>query len=153
VNVNKVIFAGRLTRDPQLKYLPNQTPVVEFGLACNRKFTVNGEQREESTFVDCAAFGKQAEVINQHCQKGKELFIEARIKYDSWDDAKAGTKRSKLTLVVEGFQFIGAKQDQGDDTDQRPKYPRPAGVRTSERPTPANPVSEEQQFKEDDIPF
>src|SRR5690554_6762812 len=74
---NKVMLMGNMTRDPQLRYLPSQTPIVEFGLACNRKFrTGSGEDREEVTFVDCTAFGKPAEIINQYCQKGKPIFIE-----------------------------------------------------------------------------
>jgi single-strand DNA-binding protein len=111
---NKVMLMGNLTRDPQLKYLPSQTAVAEFGLACNRKFrTATGEDREEVTFVDVTAFGKQAEVINQYCQKGKGLFIEGRLKFDQWEDKQGGGKRSKLTVVVENFQFIGGRDGGG----------------------------------------
>src|SRR5437763_12199096 len=111
---NKVLLMGNLTRDPQLKYLPSQTAVAEFGLACNRRFkTQTGEDREEVTFVDCTAFGKQAEVINQYCTKGKPLFIEGRLKFDSWEDKQGGGKRSKLTVVIENFQFIGSRDGGG----------------------------------------
>src|SRR5437868_14653778 len=111
---NRVMLMGNLTRDPQLKYLPSQTPVVEFGVACNRKFrTAQGEDREEVTFVDCAAFGKQAEVINQYMTKGKPIFIEGRLKYDQWEDKQGGGKRSKLTVVMEGFQFVGGRDSGG----------------------------------------
>ena len=68
---NRVMLLGNLTRDPQLKYLPSQTPVVDFGIACNRRFkTAQGEDREEVLFVDCSAFGRQAEVINQYLADG-----------------------------------------------------------------------------------
>ena len=111
---NKVMLMGNLTRDPQLKYLPSQMAVAEFGLACNRKFrTANGEDREEVTFVDITAFGKQAEVINQYCQKGKSIFIEGRLKFDSWEDKNGGGKRSKITVVVENFQFVGGRDGGG----------------------------------------
>src|SRR4051794_37667123 len=114
---NKVILLGNLTRDPQLKYLPSQTAVAEFGLACNRKFrTQQGEDREEVTFVDCSAFGKQAELINQYFNKGKPIFIEGRLKFDSWEDKQGGGKRSKLTEVVENFQFIGGRDGGGGGT-------------------------------------
>src|SRR4028119_1570940 len=104
---NKVILLGNLTRDPQLKYLPSQTAVAEFGLAVNRKFrTQNGEDREEVTFIDCSAFAKQAELINQYFSKGKPIFIEGRLKYDSWEDKQGGGKRSKLTVAVDTFQSI-----------------------------------------------
>src|SRR3954462_1218533 len=111
---NKVILLGNLTRDPQLKYLPSQTAVAEFGLAVNRKFrTQQGEDREEVTFVDCAAFGKTGELINQYFTKGKPIFIDGRLKYDSWEDKQGGGKRSKLTVVVENFQFIGGRDRAG----------------------------------------
>src|SRR5438067_12389296 len=111
---NKVLLMGNLTRDPQLKYLPNQTAVAEFGVACNRKFkNAQGEDREEVTFVDCTAWAKQAEVINQYMTKGKPIFIEGRLKYDTWEDKQGGGKRSKLLVVVENFQFVGSRDGGG----------------------------------------
>src|SRR5678810_245055 len=111
---NKVILMGNLTRDPQLKYLPSQTAVVEFGLACNRRYkTQSGEQKEEVTFVDCTAFGRTGEVINQYFTKGKPIFIEGRLKYDSWEDKQGGGKRSKITVVIENFQFVGGRDGGG----------------------------------------
>jgi|HubBroStandDraft_1064217.scaffolds.fasta_scaffold560657_2 single-strand DNA-binding protein len=167
-NVNKVILIGNLTRDPQLKYLPSQTAVVEFGLATNRKFkAANGEDREEVCFVDCSAFGKTAEVINQYCQKGRPLFIEGRLKFDSWEDKQGGGKRSKLTVVVENFQFLGSReggggapgQDSGGGEDQtraasRPPQrnappPQAAPARAPQEP----PFGDEQHINESDIPF
>src|SRR5688572_24900871 len=111
---NKVILMGNLTRDPQMRYLPSQTAVVEFGVACNRKFrTQSGEDKEEVTFVDCTSFGKQAEVINQYFTKGKPIFIEGRLKFDQWEDKQGGGKRSKLTVVIENFQFVGSRDGGG----------------------------------------
>src|SRR6267154_1123303 len=103
---NKVMLMGNLTRDPVLKYLPNsQSAVVEFGIACNRKFkTATGEDREEVTFVDIAAFGKTGELINQYYTKGKPIMIEGRLKYDQWE--KDGQKRNKLTVVAENIVFL-----------------------------------------------
>ena len=177
---NKVILMGNLTRDPQLKYLPSQTAVVEFGLACNRKFkTQAGEDKEEVTFVDCTAFGKTGELINQYFTKGKPIFIEGRLKFDQWEDKQGGGKRSKLTVVIENFQFVGSREGGGGgsggggggggashdadgaapDSDQRPQRQAPSrpapAARTAPRPAPAQepPFSEEQQFKDDDIPF
>ena len=156
---NRVVLLGNLTRDPQLKYLPSQTPVVEFGLAMNRRYSTGGEQREETTFVDCAAFGKQAEVINQYCQKGKALLVEGRLKYDQWEDKQGGGKRSRLTVVVENFQFVGGRDGGGGggggggDYQQRPPQRQPA---QQQRPQPDQepaPFGDEPQFREDDIPF
>lgn len=115
-NLNKVMLMGNLTRDPQLSYLPSQTAVVEFGIAINRKWKgKDGQQQDETCFIDCQAFGKQAETLNKYMDKGKPIFIEGRLKFDSWT-AQDGTKRSKHRLVVEQFQFLpdGQKNESQD---------------------------------------
>ena len=133
---NKVLLMGNLTRDPQLKYLPNsQTAVAEFGIACNRKFkTAQGEERVEVTFVDFSAFGKTGELINQYFTKGKPIFIEGRLKYDQWE--KDGQKRSKLAVIAENIVFLprgdggggrGGSYEGGApayDADAAPEEPR-----------------------------
>ena len=119
MNVNKVFVAGRLVRDPQVKFLPSQTAVAEFGIACNRKFrTQSGEDREEVVFIDCAAFGKTGETIAKYFTKGKEIFLESRLKYDSWEDKQGGGKRSRITLVVDNFQFVGSDRNEQRDDGQ-----------------------------------
>ncbi|MFH1616247.1 MAG: single-stranded DNA-binding protein [Planctomycetota bacterium] len=105
---NKVILMGNLTRDPQLSYLPSQTAVVDFGLAVNRRWTgKDGQQQEDVCFVDCRAFGRQAENINKYCSKGRPLFVEGRLTFDTWT-AQDGSKRSRHRVTVENFQFLGA---------------------------------------------
>jgi single-strand DNA-binding protein len=112
-NFNKVILAGNLTRDPQLSYLPNQTPVVEIGLAVNRRWRgQDGQQKEETCFVDCRAYGRQAEVMNQYLSKGRPVLVEGRLQFSQWED-QSGGKRSKLRVVIEGFQFLGSGQGGG----------------------------------------
>jgi single-strand DNA-binding protein len=107
-NFNKVILLGNLTRDPQLSYTPNQTAVVEFGLATNRKWKgQDGQDRSETCFVDCKAFGRMAENINKYCSKGRPLLVDGRLTFSSWE-AQDGSKRSKLRVTVENFQFIGS---------------------------------------------
>ncbi len=104
---NKIFLLGNLTRDPQLSYMPSQAPVVDFGLAVNRRWTgQDGNSREETCFVDCRAFGRNAENINKYCRKGRQLFVEGRLTYDTWT-AQDGTKRSKHRITVQTFQFIG----------------------------------------------
>jgi single-strand DNA-binding protein len=132
---------GHLTRDPIAKNLQSGTVLSEFGIASNRKFkTAAGEEREEVCFVDCTAFGRTAEVINQYFAKGKPIFVEGRLKYDQWDDKNGGGKRSKLTVVVDHFQFVGGNTDSA----------KPAAARApAEQPFP----DEQTFFKDDDIPF
>lgn len=146
---NKVLLMGNLTRDPQLKMLPGNSVVAEFGLASSRRFrTAAGEDREETAFVDCAAFGRQAELIHQFCKKGKRLFLEGRLKFDSWDDKQNGSRRSKLSVVVESFQFIGGREGAADSSGSVP-------VKDSSQSQPgrAHAKSEQLSFKDSDIPF
>jgi single-strand DNA-binding protein len=112
-NLNKIFLMGNLTRDPQLSYLPSQTPVVEFGIATNRKWkSQDGQQRDETCFVDCRAFGKTAETINKYLSKGRPVFLEGRLTFDTWT-AQDGSKRSKHRVTVESFQFLPGGGGQG----------------------------------------
>jgi single-strand DNA-binding protein len=109
-NYNKVILVGNLTRDPQMSYLPSQTAVVELGLAVNRRYRGQDNQlREDTCFIDCRAYGRQAETINQYMRKGQPILIEGRLQLDTWQ-AQDGTRRSKHRVIVERFQFLGGAQ-------------------------------------------
>ncbi|HET6427546.1 MAG TPA: single-stranded DNA-binding protein, partial [Phycisphaerae bacterium] len=128
-NYNKVILVGNLTRDPQMSYLPNQTPVCEFGLAVNRRWrSANGEQRDETCFIDCQVYGRQAETFNQYMSKGRPVLIEGQLQFDSWE-GQDGTKRSKHRINVQSFQFLGgprgAATQQPSQQAQRPAPQRP----------------------------
>lgn len=112
-NYNKVILIGNLTRDVEIRAIAGGQSVAKLGLAVNRKFrTKDNEEREEVTFVDCEAWGRTGEVMGQYLRKGSPVFIEGRLKLDQWED-KEGQKRSQLRVVVENFQFIGARPDGG----------------------------------------
>jgi single-strand DNA-binding protein len=110
---NQVILLGNLTRDVELKHTPSNQAVANIGLAMNRQYqTREGERREEVTFVDCEAWGRQAEVMAQYLSKGRPVFIQGRLKLDTWQD-KDGGNRSKLKVVVENFQFVGGRDGGG----------------------------------------
>ena len=112
-NYNKIILVGNLTRDPQLSYLPSQTPVVEFGLAVNHRWKAqDGQQREDVCFIDCRAYGKTAEVVNQYLHKGSQALVEGRLQFDQWTD-KDGNKRSKHRIFVDNVQFLDTRQQGG----------------------------------------
>ena len=148
-NLNKVLLIGNLTRDPQLTYLPSQTPVVEFGLATNRKWTdkTSGEQREDTCFVDCRCYGRQAETINKYVRKGNPLFVEGRLQLDTWT-SQEGQRRSKHRVVVETFQFLGApnRAAQGPSADGgRAGSAESQQFESSQDVPPSGP--------DDDIPF
>lgn len=106
---NKVLLMGNLTRDVELRQIPSGQSVAKIGMAVNRRWRdANGEDREEVTYVDCEAWGKQAEVMAKYLSKGKPVFVEGRLKLDQWED-KEGNKQSKIRVVVEGFQFIDSR--------------------------------------------
>ncbi len=112
-NFNRVILMGNLTRDPQLRYLPSNMAVCDFGLAVNRRWRdKDGNQKEEVCFIDVSAFGRQGETINQYMTKGKPILIEGRLRLDSWT-GQDGQKRSRHTVVVENFTFVGARGESG----------------------------------------
>ena len=104
---NKAILLGNVTRDPEMRYLPSNTAVLDFGIACNRKFKdAQGQDREETMFIDCAAFGKSAEIMNKYVHKGDLLFIEGHLKMESWEDKQGGGKRSKHKVTIDNFQLM-----------------------------------------------
>ena len=101
---NRVILAGNLTRDPELRYTPKGTAVARIGLAVNRTWkSETGETKEEVTFIDVDAWGRQAEVIAQYLRKGRPLLMEGRLKLDQWEDKNTHQKQSKLKVVLESL--------------------------------------------------
>jgi single-strand DNA-binding protein len=149
-NFNKVILAGNLTRDPEVRYTPKGTAIAKIGLAINRSWKNEaGETKEEATFVDIDAFGRQAEVISQYLKKGAPILVEGRLRLDQWDDKQTGQKRSKLGVVLEGFQFLSSGRDGGGGGSRSgPSSPPPSTASSPDAPEPEGPAPEE-----DDVPF
>ena len=136
---NKVILVGYLTRDPELKYTQNETPVANFGLAVNRRWKDrDGNAQEDVCFVDCRCYGKQAEVINQYMKKGRPILIEGRLELDTWEGPD-GTRRSKHRVFVERFTFLGDGQQQPAQQPQQPVQPRPSQQAPQTTPPPSDP--------------
>ncbi|HTL55274.1 MAG TPA: single-stranded DNA-binding protein [Candidatus Limnocylindrales bacterium] len=153
---NKVIIAGNLTRDPEMRYTPKGTAVVRFGLATNHKWkTETGEMKEEVTFVDIDAFGRQAEVIAQYMKKGRPLLVEGRLKLHEWEDKNTHQKISKLRVVLEGFTFIDSNRSDAIPGDaQRTRTGAAPAAATASAGTPSEPpVPEAPSPEEDDVPF
>jgi single-strand DNA-binding protein len=102
---SKAIIVGNLTRDPELRSTPNGASVCSFSVAVNRTFRdSNGEQKEDVSFIDCSAWGKLGEMINQYAKKGTGVLVSGRLSQHSWED-KDGKKRSRTEIVVEDFNF------------------------------------------------
>lgn len=155
LNLNKVLLAGNLTRDVELRHLPSGQAVAKIGLACNRRWrTPEGEQREETMFIDAEAWGKTAEFIGQYFSKGRPIFVEGRLKLDQWEDKETKAKRTKHVIVIENVQFVDSKPGGGSGGEG-------GGARSTSRPAPAGatsgPAPQEWGGKgpmgEEDIPF
>lgn len=156
-NFNKVILAGNLTRDPELRYTPSGKAIAKFGLAINRNWTTDtGEKKEEVTFVDIDAFGRQAEVISQYVKKGRPILIEGRLKLDQWDDKQTGQKRSRLGVVLESFSFLdsnrGGEGGAGPGSGMASSAPRPRAAAPAAAPS-VDAGGDEPAPAEDDVPF
>lgn len=152
--LNKVFIIGNLTRDPELRVTPKGTSIAAFGIAINRQTKDDaGNTRDETTFVDVEAWGKQADLVGKYLAKGAPCMIEGRLKLDEWQDKTTGAKRSRLKVVLENVQFLGRKSDgtpaelrDGEQAPQQRQDARPAQATTAPAPA-ANP------HLEDDVPF
>jgi single-strand DNA-binding protein len=112
--LNKVFLIGNLTRDPELRVTPKGTSICQFGLAVNRQFKdESGATRDETTFVDIEAWGKQGELVSKYLTKGSPAMVEGRLKFDQWDDKTSGQKRSKIKVVLENIQFLSSRGGAG----------------------------------------
>jgi len=145
-NLNKVFLMGNLTRDPELRYTGSGLAVANFGLAVNQRYTgKDGEQKEETCFVEITAFGRSAEVVAEYVSKGSPLFVEGRLKYDTWQ-SQDGQKRSKLYVIADRTQFLGGKRG-------APAGEPPAAKEAENEPPPPEEPPPPPDVKKDNIPF
>lgn len=110
-SLNKVLLMGNLTREPELRYTPGtNSAVCEFGIAINRRFIQNGQEKDETCFLDIVVWGKQAESCSRFLQKGASVFIEGRLVYDTWTEKDTQKKRSRIRVTAERVQFLNQQQ-------------------------------------------
>src|SRR5436190_16781823 len=152
---NKVILAGNLTRDPELRYTPKGLAIAKIGLALNRTWKNEaGETKEEVTFVDVDAFGRQAEVIGQYLKKGRPLLVEGRLKLDTWEDKNTHQKVSKLRVVLESFSFLDSRGEGGGGGGGGGEPYRKATPAAAPATAAANgPEDMGEPPSDDDVPF
>lgn len=153
---NRVILLGNLTRDPEMRYIPSGTAVTNFGLAMSERYTdrQTGEQKENVCFVDVEAWGRQAEVANEYLSKGRPVFIEGALKFDSWE-TEDGSKRNKLSVRAFRLQLIGGRRDESEmGGGYAEAQPAAASEQTaSYQDAPAPEASDASSETTDDIPF
>jgi len=151
---NKVILVGNLTRDIELRYSQAGLGIAKTAIATSRKFTSNGEKKEEVCFVDITFFGRSAEVANQYLHKGSKILVEGRLNFEQWVDQN-GQKRSKHSVTVETMQMLdsrGDNQNSGNNNyapqqTQQQNYQQPQQTQQSYNPPPA---SQQQGFQQPD---
>jgi len=150
-SLNKVFLIGRLTRDPDLRYIPSGAAVVSFGLATSRVYTTqSGEKKEEVCFVRVVAWGRQAEICNQYLNKGRLIFIEGRLQYRSWETPEGG-KRSTLEIRADRVQFLERKPGSAEAATENLAIGQNAeAVASAEQGL--SPADTDEQF-EDKVPF
>ncbi len=153
-NLNRVMLIGNLTRDPEIKYTAKGTAIAQLGLAVNRTWNnEGGEKQEDTTFVDVELFGRVAEIAGEYLKKGRPVYIEGRLKLDSWDDKQSGQKRSKMKVVGEQLQLLGGREESSGG-GQRTQQEQRAAQRPQSRPPARPPVDPDLDAEDDsDIPF
>lgn len=145
---------GNITRDPEVRITPKGVSVCQFGLAINHTWKDDaGQSREDTTFVDITAFGRQGETIQKYVGKGAPLYVQGRLKLDQWEDKHTGAKRSKLSVILTSFQFLGGRNERGegyqpDAPDDYDQDRRPPPSRTPPRGTRPPPGE-----VDEDVPF
>lgn len=153
---NKVVIVGNLTRDVELRYINTGLAVGRSAIAVTRKYSTNGEKREEICFVDITFFGKSAEIANQYLTKGSKLLIEGVLKFEQWTDQN-GQPRSKHSVSVESMEMLGSKDQntqqgsnwqntRSQNAPQRKAEPQYSDV-------PDIDTSDNMEYAEKDIPF
>ena len=133
-SLNKVMLIGNVTRDPEVKFTPKGSAVADVGLAINRSYTNQaGEKVEEVTYVDVELWGRLAEIAGEYAKKGRPIFIEGRLRIDSWEDKQSGQKRNRLKVVGEGLQLLGSRSGGGSvgaDEEGASTASKPSRTRT-----------------------
>ena len=161
-NVNKVILIGNVTRDPEVKFTSKGSAVTDIGLAINRNYTLdNGEKREETTFVDVELWGRLVEIAGEYAKKGRPIYIEGRLRMDTWEDKASGQKRSRMKVVGENLQLLGSRTEGsaprsssggGSGGGEQENYESSAPRRPT-APAPQRQAAPPPTDGDDDIPF
>jgi single-strand DNA-binding protein len=154
MNINKVTLAGRLTRDPEIKYTPSGTAIADFSLAVSRYYkNAGGESQEDTDFIDVTAFGRSAEIIGKHLGKASPVYVEGRLKLDQWTDKQSGQPRSKLRVVAESMQFVGPRPREQAATAVPSVAQRLGSATPAPAPAAKRPLERDLDVEPEEIPF
>ena len=147
--LNQVMLRGNLTRDPEKRFLPSGTSVVNIGLAVNRRYRSGDDRKEDTCFIDIVVFGRQGDWTMENCSKGSPVLIEGRLSFNTWE-AKDGTRRSKHEVVAFNVHFLSRRDEggQGVGTPQGQQAAQESGASLS-----GPPAGDPPPMTDDDIPF
>ncbi len=152
---SKAIIAGNVTRDPEMRATPSGAQACNFTIAVNRVFRgSDGGQQEQTSFIDCVAWGKSGETIAQYVKKGSALIVSGRIEQRSWEDKTSGQRRSRVEIVVDDFSFVGGGD--GGGSGRSGGSSRPSAAKASapaEDDFTPDDMPEDDAINLDDIPF
>jgi single-strand DNA-binding protein len=158
-NVNKVILIGNVTRDPEVKFTSKGSAVTDIGLAINRNYSLdNGEKREETTFVDVELWGRLAEIAGEYAKKGRPIYIEGRLRMDTWEDKASGQKRNRMKVVGENLHLLGGRTggsapSGGGEHEGYESAPAAAPRRSAPPQAQRQVAPPPSDMPDDDIPF
>ncbi len=146
---NRIVLVGNLTKDPELSYTASNTAVCKFGIATNRKWRDReGNDREDTCFIDCTLFGRSGETFKQYMSKGRQVLVEGRLQLNQWETPE-GEKRSRHQVFVENFTFLGGGGDGrrggGENRSESPSA-APVGSQTGSYDSPPPPTDENIPF-------
>jgi single-strand DNA-binding protein len=140
-SVNKVILIGNLGKDPEIRYLPSGQPVATFSLATTEVFNDRSGARQERTeWHNIEVWGKQAELCNQYLKKGRQVYLEGRIKYSQYEARDGSGKRYRTDIVAQSVRFLGPRAGGGAGMTMDEPRDMPGG----DAPVP---------HEDEDIPF
>ena len=138
--MNKIIVIGHLGRDPELRYTPSGNPVTNFSIASTRRYTTNGERREETEWFNCSAWNRLAEVANQYLQKGQQIYIEGRLHGREYT-TQSGEKRFSMDINITELQMLGQNRSNQEQNGEASQH------------QPGAPEAQEDPFSDEDLPF
>lgn len=152
-SVNKVILVGHLGKDPEVKYTPSGTPVAKFSLATNERYKdKDGNWQDRTEWHSIVAWQRTAEVVGEYCKKGSQVYIEGRLKTDSWDDKETGQKKYRTDIIVNDLVLLGGRGGEAGEGGGRSRGASAGGNFDQRQPEPEH-AAQSTQITDEDIPF
>ena len=152
--MNQCNITGNLTRDIELRYTAGSLAIAKTAIASTRKYTSNGEKKEEVLFIDITFFGRSAEIANQYLKKGSKILVTGRIMFDNWVDGN-GAKQSKHSVVVENMEMLDTRTNTPNQPQQQQQNEQPSNYDKRQTQQQEKPVQQQTLpiEEEDEIPF